>query len=197
MSWLSKVASIALIIAVRSLAYSAPDHPRWIGPLDSVGPFEMQDPNGRTWTERDFQGKVVVRIWSAHCAPCIADFPEMQRFYDSLRHDPSVAFVSLNLDASSPELTSFMKELQKEYSFPVLLAHSWFKIGAVPYTWIVDRDGFVRDVYHGAPPDWRHDTLARADAVRRKLPVSSLPPAVLENQRALNAKEGEKTVELK
>jgi thiol-disulfide isomerase/thioredoxin len=181
----------------RAPGSSADGNPQWKGILDPIGPFEMSDLNGRRWSEHDFVGKIlIVRLWSAHCGPCIADFPEVETFQKSLRGNSSVAFVSLNLDADSPALEKFFRDFRNEYSFPVLLGRSYFKVGPMPYTWIVDREGYIRDVYVGAPPDWRADTLVRADAVGRKPPVSSLSAAVREQRRLLNEKEGEKAVQL-
>ncbi len=171
--------------------------PKWIGLLDSIGHFTIQDLDARQWTDRDFVGKVlVVRLWSAHCAPCVDDFDEVQKFYESVRSSSSVAFVSMNLDAQSRALDQFFREFRKEYSFPVLLGRANFKIGPIPYTWIVDREGFLRDAFVGAPPNWPADTLTRAAAVGRKLSVSSLPAAVREHQRLVNAKDAEKAVQL-
>jgi len=177
---------------------SADGDPRWIGVLDRVGPFEVWDMNGRRWTERDFLGKiVVVRLWSSHCAPCVVDFPEVQKFYKSLKGNPAVLFVSLNLDLETADFSEFMHEFKKEYSFPVLLGRRYFKIGPVPYTWILDQEGYLRDVYIGAPPDWREDTLRRVEAVRQKPRVASLPAEVLSEQRRLNEKDAAKAVQLK
>lgn len=177
---------------------SADGNPQWKGLLDPIGPFEIRDLNGRRWTERDFLGRVlIVRLWSAHCGPCIADFPEVQKFSKSLRHSSSVAFVTVNLDAESAPLEQFFRDFKEEYSFPVLLGRSYFKVGPIPYTWIVDREGYIRDVYIGAPPNWPADTLARANVVQRRPPVSSLPVEVREQRKLLNEKDGEKAVQLK
>jgi cytochrome oxidase Cu insertion factor (SCO1/SenC/PrrC family) len=171
--------------------------PAWKGVLDPVGPFDVRDLHGKRWTDKDFAGRIlVVRLWSAHCGPCVADFPQVQQFYESVRHRTDLAFITLNLDAPTPQLGRFLHDLDGEYSFPVLFGRSYFKILAMPYTWVVDAQGYVRDVYSGAGSDWREDTLRRVEAVKHKLPISALPAGVREQQRRRNELEGAKAVQL-
>ena len=113
-----------------------------------------------------------------------------------LRGSPAGIFVSLNLDAPTPQIDKFVRHFQKEYSFPVLLGGSYFKLLTVPYTWILDEARFLRDVYAGAPRDWRVDTLLRVDAIRHRPAVTSLPPAVRESRRRLNEKEAARAIKL-
>jgi thiol-disulfide isomerase/thioredoxin len=161
------------------------------GPLDPIGPFSWLDLDGRRWTERDFRGKVlIVQQWAAWCGPCIEEFPEVQKLYEAVRKDPSIAFVSLDMDRDPAALAEFLKEFRKEYSFPVLFAGAQLKIKAIPYTWIVDRDGYIRDGFRNAGTNLVEQALALAEAVKHRPPVSTLPPEVREQKRKQNELDG-------
>ena len=157
------------------------------GRFDSIGPFRWSDLGGRVWTERDFNGKVLIAVqWAAWCGPCIAEFPQVQQLFETVRNDPSIAFVSLDMDQDPAEIRQFLLEFRKEYSFPVLFAGAQLKINALPCTWIVDREGYIRDGFANAGADFVEDALALADAVKRRPPVASLPQDVREDVRKRN-----------
>lgn len=161
------------------------------GLLDPIGPFSWLDLEGRRWTERDFRGKVlIVQQWAAWCGPCIADFPEVQKLYEAVRKDSSIAFVSLDMDLDPAAITEFIQEFRKEYSFPVLFAGAQLKIKGLPYTWIVDREGYIRDGFGNAGANLVEQALALAEAVKHRPPVSSLPPDVREAKRKQNELDG-------
>ncbi len=173
------------------LGAASPDARQWKGTLDPIGPFELCDLDGKTWTDKDFKGKLlIVQQWAAACGPCVKEFPEVQKLYESLRSDPSITFVTFDMDEDSPKIREWLVEFRKEYSFPVLLAGDRFKPQSMPSAWIVDRDGFIRDVFMGGGPGWRDQLLAAVEAVKHRLPVSMLPPEVVAAKRLANAKEG-------
>ena len=180
-----------LLAMVVLLGAASPDTRQWKGTLDPVGPFELRDLEGKTWTDKDFKGKtLIVQQWSAGCGPCVKEFPEVQKLYESLRADRSIAFVTFNLDEDSPKIREWLHEFRKEYTFPVLLAGEQFKPQAMPSAWIVDREGFIRDVVYSGFPGWEKQLLATVEAVNHRLPVSMLPPEVVAQKRRENAKEG-------
>ena len=161
------------------------------GKLDPIGPFSWLDLDGRRWTERDFIGKVlIVHQWAAWCGPCIAEFPQVQKLYDKVRHDRSIAFVSLDMDRDPAAIREFLQEFRKEYSFPVLFAGAQLKIKSLPCTWIVDRDGYIRDGFENVGPDLVEQALALAEAVKHRPPVSALPPEVRQERRKQNERDG-------
>jgi thiol-disulfide isomerase/thioredoxin len=160
------------------------------GQLDPIGPFSWLDLSGRRWTERDFSGKVLImQQWAAWCGPCVAEFPQVQRLFDSVHHDPSIAFVSLDMDRDPAAIREFLQEFRKEYSFPVLFAGRQLRINALPYTWIVDRDGYIRDGFVSGP-DLVERALELAEAVKHRLPVSALPPEARQERRKQNERDG-------
>ena len=113
----------------------------------------------------------------------------MQKLYDKVRHDRSIAFVSLDMDRDPAAIREFLQEFRKEYSFPVLFAGAQLKIKSVPLTWIVDREGFIRDGF-GNTTDLVEQALALAEAVKHRPPVSALPPEVRQERRKQNERDG-------
>jgi len=163
------------------------------GILDPIGPFRLTDLDGKVWTENDFKGKVlIVHQWAAWCGPCIAGFPETQKLADRVRGDESIAFVSLNLDRDPVELEDFLAEFRTKYSFPVLFAGARFKIGRLPHTWIVDREGFIRAGFSGEGADYVLRAMELVDVVKQRPPVSSLPADAVQARREQNVRDAER-----
>jgi thiol-disulfide isomerase/thioredoxin len=189
------VAASVLVPGVSGESRARSDSPsierQYKGKLDPMGPFSWLDLDGRRWTEGDFRGKVlIVQQWAAWCGPCIAEFPDVQKLHDAVRHDPSIAFVSLNMDRDPSAIVEFLREFRTEYSFPVLFAGAQLKIKSLPHTWIVDREGYIREDVESSGADLVGQALALADVVKHRLPVSSLPLNVRQEMRAQNQKEG-------
>jgi thiol-disulfide isomerase/thioredoxin len=168
-----------------------PTERRYLGQLDQIGPFSWLDLEGRRWTERDFRGKVlIVQEWGAGCGPCIAEFPEVQKLFEAARRDSSIAFVSLDMDRDPAAIHEFLQQFRKEYSFPVLFAGAALKIALLPQTLIVDREGYVREILSNEGSDLVDAALALTEAVKHRLPVSALPPEVLQERRRQNERDG-------
>jgi len=164
------------------------------GRFDSIGPFRWSDLGGRVWTERDFNGKVLIAVqWAAWCGPCIAEFPQVQQLFETVRNDPSIAFVSLDMDQDPAEIRQFLLEFRKEYSFPVLFAGAQLKINALPCTWIVDREGYIREVLKGSGPRWLDKVQQLVETVRHQPRLSVLPPEALKEQRERNKQDNAKS----
>ena len=194
---IARVLIVTVIVAVSGSTRAAGGHGdgppivrEYKGRLDFLGPFSWLDLDGRRWTERDFRGKVlIVEQWAAWCGPCIAEFPEIQKLSDAVRRDPSIAFVSLDMDQDREAIGEFLKEFRKEYSFPVLFAGAHLKIRSLPHMWIVDREGYIRESF-AMGSDLVERALALAEAVKHRLPVSALPSETRQAVRQQNERDG-------
>jgi cytochrome c biogenesis protein CcmG, thiol:disulfide interchange protein DsbE len=104
--------------------------------------------DGRTFDLAKLRGKVVlVNYWATWCAPCRKEMPKLDAFYKRYR-DRGLEIIAISID--------FDRDLDKArrvaqgVSYPTALAKSISDDGfgipkGVPITWIVDRDGTVRD----------------------------------------------------
>ena len=177
----------AALVATPATEPSAGEVP---GPYDQVESFVLKDLEGRTWTEKDWRGReVILRFWSVSCAACIENFPESQKLWEAHRDSKDILFLTVNLDEGPDRLRDWFKELRDEYSFPVVLAGRRFAAPARPYTWLVDREGFIRDAFVG-PPGWSEDIVARARNLRNLPSVSSMPAERVEELRRTRKAEG-------
>jgi peroxiredoxin len=112
--------------------------------------FELSDFNGKTWRQKDLQGKVVVVVsWATWCGYCHKQDKLLQKFYDKFKDRKDLAILSFDIDENPGEVLPFMQE--QKYTFPVLAAFSYEEAkGFVPRTWILDPKGnwrWVKDGY--------------------------------------------------
>jgi len=195
---ITRILILTVMVGTSRTAHGASGSPpmerQFKGQLDPIGPFSWLDLDGRRWTEHDFTGKVlIVQQWATWCGACVAGFPEVQKLSDAVRHDPTIAFVTLDMDRDPAAIVEFLLEFRKKYSFPVLFAGAQLKIKSLPYTWIVDRDGYIRDGSGAAGPNFVEHVLAAAEAVKHRLPVSTIPPGVRREKRRQNELDGAKS----
>jgi cytochrome c biogenesis protein CcmG, thiol:disulfide interchange protein DsbE len=104
--------------------------------------------DGQTFDLAKLRGKVVlVNYWATWCAPCRKEMPKLDAFYKRYR-DRGLEIIGISID--------FDRDLDKArrvaqgVSYPTALLKSISDDGfgipkGVPITWIVDRDGKVRD----------------------------------------------------
>ena len=70
--------------------------------------LEVRDLDGRVWSAADLEGRVVLlEFWATWCAPCLADFPNLERAR-AVYADRGLVILSISLDrAARSELQSF------------------------------------------------------------------------------------------
>lgn len=119
--------------------------------------FALLDLQGRSWSPDDLKGRLaVVNVWATWCGPCREELPFVQKLHERLRERPEVLLLTLNIDENPSAVEPFVKE--KGYTFPVLFAEEYVrKVLAdeisIPRTWLVDRDGVIRQEFIGFGPE--------------------------------------------
>lgn len=116
----------------------------------------------------DFKGKItVLHFWGVWCGPCLAEYPEFAKVYQSYADNQEVQFFSVscspgvedNLDQLAAQTEKYLESLDVEmpvYCDPA--AFSRLQIGLIlpggslgyPTTMVIDRDGMVRAFWEGA-----------------------------------------------
>ncbi|NTV13499.1 MAG: TlpA family protein disulfide reductase [Desulfobulbaceae bacterium] len=125
--------------AVRTIGKPAPD-------------FVLQDTRGRAWRLSELKGKVVfVNFWATWCPPCRAEMPSMQELVQVVPPEKFQMLAILSND--QPEVA---EKLTASIGFtsPILLdpenrAATAYGITGVPETYIVDKDGVLREIIIG------------------------------------------------
>ncbi|MCY3968682.1 MAG: TlpA disulfide reductase family protein [Acidobacteria bacterium] len=110
--------------------------------------LEVCDLDGRAWTASDFADRVVLLdFWASWCAPCLADFPHLERAKAAYA-DRGLVIVSVSLDRfSRRDLRSFGR--RQGITWPVLFdglggggaVARRFQVDYPPRSLLFDRDG--------------------------------------------------------
>jgi cytochrome c biogenesis protein CcmG, thiol:disulfide interchange protein DsbE len=104
--------------------------------------------DGRTFDLGKLRGKVVlVNYWATWCAPCRKEMPKLDAFYKRY-HDRGLEIIGISIDFDRD--LNKARRMAQGVSYPTALAKSVTDNGfgipkGVPITWIIDRDGKVRD----------------------------------------------------
>ena len=141
--------------------HSQPDSP----PVVRRAPnFILRATDGSEVSLEALRGKVVLlNFWATWCPPCQAEMPDLNVLHRdySLEHD--FAVVGVNLEESPEQVEAFARRFR--IAFPLLLdsegevTSDHFAVRTLPTSMIVDRDGYIRDIWTGTIP--RQAILAR------------------------------------
>jgi uncharacterized protein (TIGR03435 family) len=122
----------------------------------------LNAPEGASAEWGDLRGKVVVvEFWATWCAPCIANIPHLNELAERFRGQ-DVVFIALTAEPRET-VEPFLK--RKPIKAWVALdtddrAGKAYGVSAIPYTFIIGRDGKVLGETHPADLDVEH--IARA-----------------------------------
>ncbi len=101
---------------------------------------------------------VVVNFWATWCLPCRVEFPELVRFGKTFADKGvDIVFVSTDFETDLPVATEFLKEQGVpwtsyvktgiDFEFIETFHKQWS--GALPATFVYDRDGNLRAFWEG------------------------------------------------
>lgn len=106
----------------------------------------------------DLRGRVVLlNVWATWCTPCIREMPALERLHRAHEAE-GLSIVAVSVDASTPGLGAadverFVNDLG--VSFTILLdpggeIENRFRVSGLPMTYLIDRDGRIRQKIVGA-----------------------------------------------
>jgi peroxiredoxin len=105
--------------------------------------FTLTDLQGRSWTLKSLQGKVVlVNFWATWCPPCRKEMPDLQSLYLRFKDQ---GFVVLALsDEDAAKVNPFIAD--QHVIYPILLdpgrkVHEQFQVEGIPKSFVYDRSG--------------------------------------------------------
>ncbi len=78
--------------------------------------FSYKDINGKTISSESLKDKIIViKCWFIHCAPCIKEFPAVNKLVSKYKDRKDIVFISLAED-TPPELRNFLAKNPLSYS---------------------------------------------------------------------------------
>lgn len=106
--------------------------------------FTLTDLNGKQWTRKSLNGKVVlVNFWATWCPPCRKEMPDLDALYKRFK-DKGLVILALS-DEDDATVRPFIAKEQK-VSYPILLdpkgkVAEQYRVSGIPKTFIYDRKG--------------------------------------------------------
>ncbi len=116
--------------------------------------FTLQTVDGQTVRLRDLRGKVVLlNFWATWCPPCKAEMPDLEALHRAYGVSQGFTVLGVNMEESAKAVADFAQ--QRGITFPLLLdtdgrvSNKLFVVRSLPTSMIIDREGFIRDVWTG------------------------------------------------
>ena len=121
-----------------------------------VKDFELRDSDGQLWRLSDLKGKVVfINFWATWCVTCKAEMAHKAKLFNMMQGKPFQMLGVLFRDDPS-NLPGYLKRIT--VSAPTLIdpensLAELYGITGVPETFILDKDGILRERIVG-PREW-------------------------------------------
>lgn len=119
--------------------------------------FSLKGLDGRTYQVGGLRDKpLMVNFWASWCGPCHEEAPGLKEVYERHKDQFDLYAVNVTKGDSLKEVKNFTK--QYALPFPVLLDEQgktaeMYRILFVPTSFLIDKQGVLRDVIHVLPPD--------------------------------------------
>ena len=129
--------------------------------------FTLKAPDETPLRLADLRGKVVLlNFWATWCPPCKAEMPDLNALHEKYGASQDIAVVGVNVEEEAATVKQFVE--QHKLAFPILLdpesrVTQLFGVRPLPTTFIIDREGFIRDAWNGQIA--REAMLARLERV--------------------------------
>ena len=143
--------TLALTLAAAALMRAEP-----VAPTPAPA-WKLKDVNGKAVSSEQFKGKVVVvDFWATWCGPCRMEIPGYVALQKKYGRDKLV-IVGMSVDQQGPGVVKkFIEEHKVDYQ--IVMADDDVQtafggaegISAIPTTFIIDREGKIRDRKVGA-----------------------------------------------
>jgi len=113
---------------------------------DRAPQFSVKTENGKTITEKDFGGKLLVlNFWAAWCGPCVQEVPSLEAFQQAFGPQ-GVVVLGVSVDTNPALYQRFREqfnvtfETSRDPSWDIAAKYGTFQL---PETYIIDSSGRV------------------------------------------------------
>ena len=100
------------------------------------------------------QNKVIlINFWATWCGPCVREMPAFESLYADYGNSDDVILIAVDLDEDMDTVKTFATE--NGYTFPMgidpLGLVGWqYPTDGIPYTVVVGKDGYIKNIHLGA-----------------------------------------------
>jgi len=140
---LAWVALMALLVVVFLQLRRTQQGPVQVGQTAPVFPLNTFD--GQNYNLADLKGKVVVvNFWASWCKPCEQEAADLESAWQFYKPRGDVVFLGVDYVDTEPEAKAYLQRFNITYpNGPDLrtVASQAYRIGGVPETYIIDRNG--------------------------------------------------------
>jgi peroxiredoxin len=118
--------------------------------------FELNDSTGNLWRLNDLRGKVVfLNFWATWCTSCKAEMPYKEKLYEKMQ-GKTFQMLGMLFNDDPANLIPYYKT--QKVSPPTLIDPEKktiraFGVTGVPETFIIDKEGIIREKIVG-PREW-------------------------------------------
>jgi peroxiredoxin len=117
--------------------------------------FTLKNIEGKEVKLSDYQGKIVfINFWATWCGPCRHEVPAFVELQEEYGKD-NLVILGISVDRGD---LSVVPKFAEEYNINYEILYSspeveatYGPISSIPTTYVVDRDGFIRDGMRGFP----------------------------------------------
>lgn len=131
--------------------------------------------DGDTVSLADYRGQVVLlNVWATWCRPCVQEMPALERLHDALGAE-GLTVLAVSVDAPAPGLEDPNEAVrafasQLGLTFPILVDASGriegtFRVSGLPSTFVIDREGTLRQRILGPRPWDQPETISEIRAL--------------------------------